>query len=1226
MNNSRHRRFRSQAPVAFLITSLLISSCQPIYVASFGPSRISSLGGTQAGAAVTAEDLAAELDDLERQIERTGSVVAEQPSVWGQARLTMYREEFETQMQQQLSKFQATLQGSLSRTDQAYAADAMALSYTAQAAASGSSDGSPKAASSSSSSSGGGSSSAATPSTTSASSADPIPGTFDAFASGNFTRNAARLANPLGFGVTGQNGISLEPTIYLDQMKRYIDHLHELRRMSDGDDTADAPGYSLNLVRIPVSVLPGRRTQQRYGAEITFNLKPHLNDELLPMTFRNLVLNDLIDQIGVPLAHVLNDLTWTNSLPKLANLPAVKKDRKKFAEFVAVAIDPSYPCDSAVGQTSNDVFGRNTLFLTSLAVRSATKVKNARQSFPPSQIIDIYGARGWAEILCTAYQTFKQDVPNRGEVHYPDVQNYLQEELNAAYEFLKAPQNELLWRGYCDKELVDQIHGRRLTDIKKRRCDFESVALKLAAGVTSKPEVTAALAWAIIVDSALLNNQLMEDMVQAPAARGGSFALPETQPGDWRPYYLPVPNKPERETFNEYVRCRWPIHVFSLDPEADQQNIADSYSSRREMQLAMSLAFVSGNLSADNMFRYARRLETDMETIALNNTMVGFSHGAETFGWRFYPRFQSPDTDNNLTVFFRDLLWGGPNRKTLLRQRQLEPGIRECVAIVLMPSFVPYADLEASSNWFALDNPHRKVMNSVRAVRLGEQLKSIKNCAQMVSNPQCYRDGDVERLQRRADQLESRLPLQSMSVQVPYENTLGGFAMFNTGVTDLAPELLGWYGAPAVNLDAPTTIFLIGNHFSVHQTRVLIGGQEITTPEMLSRQVMKVTIPANAIALVEKTGEVSGGWNRPNTRTEITPPQSAGSVTSTSGATTTVNAPSSVFLDLNKDKWYMFAQESDDAITLADAAIPGSLDSLKLSVDHGTLTLGKTEGISFASGANGSASLNVTGTVDKLNAALNGMVYVPNPDFSGGADTLKVALAGPGVTATCEVSVSIILKQKWPDFLYVDVQLATPYGATSHLLVPAWHLGKSGSGSLMPAASGGAASSSDSSGAGSSAVSQPQWLSTQLALGYVAKGIGIAASDPPSCTPSALTISLGTNYLVPSDNTVTLTFKLGGNASGAAQPLKIAVIPSTPGSASPANYDPKAHVLTIAGQDLVNLTNYLVNVIQYQFGAARPIVPPNTSFTLDTAVSGTGQASFNLVNQLTVNLVPAAAK
>ena len=116
-----------------------------------------------------------------------------------------------------------------------------------------------------------------------------------------------------------------------------------------------------------------------------------------------------------------------------------------------------------------------------------------------------------------------------------------------------------------------------------------------------------------------------------------------------------------------------------------------------------------------------------------------------------------------------------------------------------------------------------------------------------VTDSDCYRPGDVQRLHNKIQQLEARLPMQSTMVQVPYENTLGGFAMFNTGVTDLAPELTGWYGAPAVNPGADTTVFLVGNHFSVLQTKVLAGGLAVTGQEMLSRQVLKVTIPAKAM-------------------------------------------------------------------------------------------------------------------------------------------------------------------------------------------------------------------------------------------------------------------------------------------------------------------------------------------------------------------------------------------
>jgi hypothetical protein len=1184
----------------------------------------------------------------------------------------------------------------------------------------------------------------------------PTSSAFDAFNS--IQRNPARMASPLGFAGasgTGTGGISLEPTVYLDQMKRYIDHLHELRRMSDGDDTADAPGYSLNLVRIPVSVLPGRQTEQRYGAEITFTLRPHLHDELLPMTFRNLVLNDLIDQIGVPLTQTLNDQQWQRAMGEVWGSIEELSDKdqdaqQQFIDRIAESMDVNYACKppeplvpsrsltlgaspapAAAPVTKRLSSARMTKALAhykdvqrrgQLAVQSSTRLRTAQRPFPPSQLVDIYGAHGWAEIVCTAWQLFSRDVPNKDVIHYPDVQNYLQEEISAAYSFLKTPEGHPFW-ALCGPDFANDIHSRRLAAISTRRCGFESNAVAISTasatpGAAAKAGVTTALAWGVLVDSTLLNQQLIEDMKQAPIARGGNFVPPSCPADQWPAYYVPDPPKPEREAFNEYVRCRWPLHVFALDPELDQENVADSYSSRREMQLAMSLAFVSGKLSASNMFQYARRLETDMETIALNNTMVGFSHGTETFGWRFYPRYQTPDTPSTLHACLQDLLCGGPNRKQLLRQRQLEPGIRECVAIVLMPSFVPYADLDASSNWFALDNPRRKLMNSQRAIRLGEELKCIRNSSQMVCDPQCARDGDLERLMRRSEQLEARLPLQSMSVQVPYENTLGGFAMFSTGVTDLAPELLGWYGAPAINLDAPTTIFLIGNHFSVHQTRVLVGGQEITSAEMLSRQVMKVTVPAGAIALIEKTGTLAGGWKQPvgamnlpsaqttspvtledraastdgpttisqsvppapteqvpghdgaqdqtqavakseivpasladdsaqrpatagapalpetqatpsvssdkspTTASPATPPATTPTVAASPAPTgpTTISAPSSALVNMGRTAMLTFSANGGHAnsIVLSDPNEDAPDERLTLTVNHGSLTLGLTQGLNFTDGANGAASLTVQGKLPDLNRALEGMTYLPVSGY-GGADALTISFSGKGAPATCKINVAITVYQAWPDYLYVDLQLATPYGTTSHLLVPAWHLGKTGSGNLPIPAPDPTTTAASGGGSGSTTVSQAQWSTSAWTVGYVTKGTGIALAEPPSFTPSTLTLNLGANYQVPSDGNVSLKMAIDGKTGGTVPTVTIAVKPVSTGATS-GNYDPKTHLLTITGTDLNNLATDLFSVIGTEFGTSNPLASTNNSVTLDTLVSGTGQSDVKVANALTVKL------
>ena len=94
-------------------------------------------------------------------------------------------------------------------------------------------------------------------------------------------------------------------------------------------------------------------------------------------------------------------------------------------------------------------------------------------------------------------------------------------------------------------------------------------------------------------------------------------------------------------------------------------------------------------------------------------------------------------------------------------------------------------------------------------------------------------------------------------MQIPYENTLGGFAMLNTGVTDLAPELTGWYGLPSINPNNSTTLFLMGNHFSVHRTAVIAGGINVdsTQFELLSLEAMRVTIPKGALMIERSTGK-----------------------------------------------------------------------------------------------------------------------------------------------------------------------------------------------------------------------------------------------------------------------------------------------------------------------------------------------------------------------------------
>jgi hypothetical protein len=1099
----------------------------------------------------TVRALAHDLDHLESHIERYGSVTIQHPSVWGQARLTKHREDFEKQMALELPNFTATLNGAVSRSDQAYFTNAFALSSAASAKPTSGSGSSGGASSSSSSSS--------APASNPYAAVDAgIPA--DAFgAFGNITRTPANLPALTGFSALAKSGITLEPSTYLNQKARFLNHLNELRRLNEGDDTADSPGYALNLIRVPVSILPGKWTERGHGAEVTITLKPYLSDELLPSTFRNLVLNDLLEVIGVPLTEFVNNPKGQFHLEALAakqdleNIPEAyalirtEKEKEKARpneEKKADGMGSGKNVRSVPGplrltsnafakmpsKTPEEIAKRKRLeekvfSLSSVkklmenpsvkaAVQSgdsnrvkylfaflddqgkpeaapaisATKLRNARRPFPPSQVPDIFGDTA-GFVTGKAYATLRSNSANLYWIHYPDVQGYLREELGAAYNFLAETAHCRLW-DYCTADLVTAVHTRNLWKLENMREKFDD-EVNSTTGQSIHDDVTAALAWAIIVEAALLNKQLTDDIREAAAAKG--CPCPAVERDSWLDFYMPQPTDLAKQAFKQYVECRWPIIVFALDPVADQQNIADTFAQRREMQLAMSLAFVNGNISAKNMTRYARRLESQMEAVSLNNTVTGFSNGNETFGWRFTPRFQTPEIESNTKVFFRDLLIGDQSRDSLLKQRKLEPGQRECTAIVLMPSFVPYATVDVSSTWFKLTNPKCKDMTCVDAVKLSARVKAIDKCADRVTDADCYRDGELERLKKRAKQLETRLPLQNMTVQIPYENTLGGFAMFNTGITDLAPELYGWYGAPAIDTTGSTTLFLIGNHLSVFGTRVIAGGVEPTQTELLSRQVMKVTIPKGAQMIDRTTGKFPVAPPKPAAKKETT--------------------------------------------------------GVNLNVDVGLPAIAK---FGIPDGAKITAKID--GSID---------VTTPAPDAP-------------------------------PEQLFVDVHIATPYGVTSHLLIPA--IGKTGAG-------GGAATTNPVA----------NWTPNAISVGYVSKGLGITASNPPTVRPADLAIKLTTPVSNVNNADLQLTASIAGTGisadfiipavtlskqqtltlSSASRDAMIAVVFEKLGPQYDKSFDPTKNAATVTLKSIV--------------------------LRQDTAVVGTISAK----SDLTINWIPA---
>lgn len=1009
---------------------------------------------------VTVERLAMEIDWLEKHIDNYGSIVAKQPDIWGQARLTRHRQEVESQLFCKLNQFHLFINGTISRSDQTFVMDAFALSSAASSPAAASGLGANRRSATPVNinnvlpsmqtpvANSGGAGGLAAPS---AGDGGGSPGGGAQNGGGtpsNQIHTFTTSGNPFPISDFGGNlesqSVALEPTVALDQLNNYLNHLNELRRINEGDDTADSPGYSLNLVRIPVSVLPGRATRKGYGAEITITAEPHLSDALLPSTFRSLIINDLVDQLGLCVTRLSDAMSLIKLLRKqiadpqrLINDPEYQKSVKSLEEdldqkkgklrpqlrgLAAMAKGlPAGALDKHIKSLTQDeqraVRELNQRTAPERAVEHAQDRANrleasldtlvpevvfgpssrSRQSsnpIPPSQVVDVFGADALKAIAAEFADRYtgpnvRWNGPPQFRVHPLDVHRFLQDEFDGAYELLSRDAALPLWDTYINyarspgcRGLADEIRGGHTAVIGDARREFleDLRGEENRAEPEDKIRCIDALAWAIIVEAAVLNDRLIKDMLAVAQSKG----CPCMAEGDTA-FYRPQPSPEASQTFNHYVLCRWPVHVFALEPVTDDQNIADKYSATREMQLTLSLAFVTGKISASNMLQYARKLQTDMETIMLNRTAVAFSHGNDTFGWRFYPRFQSPPTPGNLRAFAQTVLGSSPDQGVCTRQ--LEPGMRECHAVVIMPSFVPYVTFDVRSNWFRLTHHHGWLptrhhveQSMVDITKLSRSIQAVRRGAGYICDSDCYRPGEVERLLRRVRQLDRELPLQTMLAQVPVENTIGGYQMFSHGVTDLAPDLYGWYGGPGIVLDKPvldetadcvatpkvrsqsgdagasfsprpagtanapamlgpdsvveeeqyalaaniatlavankplrltidgewrlikevtspsdgagktsksseggtdspsncpalvppgtcrlpstascdqsrTTIFLVGNHFSVHQTMVIAGDKCIPDPILLSRQVMQVTIPRDVRPVL-----IDGEW------------------------------------------------------------------------------------------------------------------------------------------------------------------------------------------------------------------------------------------------------------------------------------------------------------------------------------------------------------------------------
>ena len=510
------------------------------------------------------EELAKNVDWLEHHINQWGSVSSKAPDVWGEARLTQYRREIEEVLEPLRKGFDPTrLAGAQQVSDSALLAVALAMQNQTPT---------------------GGVAPPAITLNSIATSGNPTEGS----ASLNLSNSLPDATDPFSWNTKeflGKN-LGLEQTQEIDQLVRYMQHLNQHRRINEGDDTSDAPGYSLNLVRVPVSILPGAITKRGYGAEITYTAKPYLGSDLLPMTFRDMVLNDLTDQLSIPLVKFINsDPNGADKIWELAKRIGDDFNADDLGRLINTG-KVSYGSVPDTGIASqNAPMGKNMLkraFTSVCAISfSGNQTRRGQQPFPPTQIIDVYGLDEMLELAVTALKGLREDVPNRRVVHLPDVQAFLREELIAAIELMYSEGMQSWWdrESTGEKCLVNLIRMRRNDQIAQLREEF---LREISTG--TKPELSHILAWCVYVDSILLNERLNDDIRETTGTRPSDFSHP-----CWMPFFGPDPTPEARDIFARYVQLRWPVRVFALDPHIDQQSIADASSVIRQMQLAVVL-------------------------------------------------------------------------------------------------------------------------------------------------------------------------------------------------------------------------------------------------------------------------------------------------------------------------------------------------------------------------------------------------------------------------------------------------------------------------------------------------------------------------------------------------------------------------------------------------------------------------------------------------------------
>lgn len=368
--------------------------------------------------------------------------------------------------------------------------------------------------------------------------------------------------------------LGLDPEIMLDEHARYLNHLQQLRQIDAGDDVTDSVGYGLHLVRVPVSVLPGKKAYKGKGAVVSIEAKHWLTDDLLPDTFASLAAIDARNQLSVAVLNKLH-LKEECSAAKAPCMPLRLHLRSLGRTPFRPGAEQGRIKSFAAAATPSATAGRST---AALGVAS-------------TELEQIYGD----EALCVLVRALRGFFEETFYHHDPSVITWLGDGLAVSQGFI---QREFRRRQYALRtEWIEKLGGlvaaRKYQELAVAR---EPWFNQVDDVMTTAPQDV--MAYALLIQRYLQNEQLKEDM-KIVARRKGCIC------GDIEHHcffdYEPAPEA--RTAFND-VACKWPVHVFTVDPVVTQQNELDILSVRSELQLAMA-AGVSRTARSAHRFRHS---------------------------------------------------------------------------------------------------------------------------------------------------------------------------------------------------------------------------------------------------------------------------------------------------------------------------------------------------------------------------------------------------------------------------------------------------------------------------------------------------------------------------------------------------------------------------------------------------------------------------------------------